>query len=184
MLPSLRGSNGNPGRNECFFGEVDDIIAAAELVADRPDVDPTRVYLGGHSTGATLAVLAAASTDRFRAVFAFGPVDDPRAYGDIGCLPADASGPEAEVRTPINFVHQIRVPTFLIEGDEMSNGPSVRALRAARGSAPVEQVLVPGLDHFSVLAPGTEAVAAAILADTAATPNIDLDAAAIQSRVR
>ncbi len=39
-------------------------------------VDPRRIYLGGHSTGGTLVMLVAASTDRFRAVFSFGPVDN------------------------------------------------------------------------------------------------------------
>jgi hypothetical protein len=51
MRPSLRGRNGNPGQPECFVGEVDDIIAAGEYLRTRPDVDPNRIYLGGHSTG-------------------------------------------------------------------------------------------------------------------------------------
>ena len=80
MLPSLRGSNLNPGRNEFFFGEVDDVIAAANWLATRPDVDPNRIYLGGHSTGGTLALLVAESTPRFRAVFAFGPVASVRSH--------------------------------------------------------------------------------------------------------
>jgi dienelactone hydrolase len=63
MQPALRGSNGNPGRNECLF---DVVIAAARFLRERPDVDPTGVYLGGHSTGGTLALLAAESTDLFR----------------------------------------------------------------------------------------------------------------------
>jgi dipeptidyl aminopeptidase/acylaminoacyl peptidase len=40
-----------------------------------------RIYLGGHSTGGTLALLVAESSDRFRSVFAFGPTDDIRGYG-------------------------------------------------------------------------------------------------------
>lgn len=182
MLPSLRGSNDNPGRNECFFGEVEDVIAAAEHLASRPDVDPSRIYLGGHSTGGTLAVLVAESTDRFRAVFAFGPIHDPRSYGDMGCLPVDVRDEEAVVRAPIHFVDEITTPTFLIEGAEMSNGPAVEALFAARGTAPVQQVLVPGLDHFGVLAPGTEVVAQVILDDTGPHPEIHIDAATIHAR--
>lgn len=181
MLPSLRGSNENPGRNECFFGEVEDVIAAADYLATRPDVDPTRIYLGGHSTGGTLALLVAASTDRFRAVFAFGPVADPRMYGSMGCLPAGASDAEAVIRAPIHFVDEITTPTFLIEGAVNSNGPSVDALFAARESAPLRRVLVPGMDHFSVLRPASEVVAEAILADRGRHPDIYLTAAMIEA---
>ena len=87
MVPALRGASGNPGTPECFLGEVDDILAARAHLAQRADVDPARIYLGGHSTGGTLVLLAAASTDQFRAVFALGPVADPRQYGSSGCLP-------------------------------------------------------------------------------------------------
>src|SRR5262245_60037583 len=48
MFPSLRGGNDNPGSKEGFLGEVDDVIAAADYLAKRPFVDPSRIYLGGH----------------------------------------------------------------------------------------------------------------------------------------
>ncbi len=183
MLPSLRGANENPGRIECFFGEVEDVLAAADYLATRPGVDPHRIYLGGHSTGGTLALLVAASTDRFRAVFAFGPVEDPRAYpSSVRCLPAEVSAEEAAVRTPIHFVDEITTPTFMIEGAVEGNGGAIDALYGARGSAPLARVLVPGMNHFSVLAPGTEEVANAIVGDTSSTPQIRIDAAAIRAR--
>jgi dipeptidyl aminopeptidase/acylaminoacyl peptidase len=100
MYPALRGSNGNPGHNECFLGEVDDILAAIAWLKTRPDVDPERVYLGGHSTGGTLALLAAESTPGVRAVFASGPVADPRIYGSHGCLPANVPPEEWSPRAP------------------------------------------------------------------------------------
>src|SRR5262249_54325814 len=59
MFPSLRGGNDNPGRREGFFGEVDDVLAAALYLAAKPYVDPSRIYLGGHSTGGTLVMLVA-----------------------------------------------------------------------------------------------------------------------------
>lgn len=164
MLPSLRGSNGNPGRNECFLGEVDDILAAGRFLATRPDVDPQRIYLGGHSTGGTLALLAAASTDLFAAVFAFGPVADPRGYGDMGCLPTTIDDTEARLRSPIAFLDQIRTSTVVIEGMG-GNTSSFGPLEAARGEAPVQLLAVPGADHFDVLAPVTEVIARAILED-------------------
>jgi dipeptidyl aminopeptidase/acylaminoacyl peptidase len=174
MLPALRGSHDNPGRNECFLGEVDDILAAADYLAARDDVDPRRIYLGGHSTGGTIALLAAASSDRFRAVFAFGPVADPRQYGDQGCLSPDVSDEEARLRAPVEFIHDIRTPTLVIEGAERGNAGTFGALEQRRGAAPLRFVVVPGADHFSVLAPGSEVVARAILADTDPTPRLDV----------
>ena len=59
MYPSFRGGCGNPGHYETLFGEIDDIVSAYEYAASLPYVDPDRIYLGGHSTGATRALLAA-----------------------------------------------------------------------------------------------------------------------------
>ncbi|MCC2672844.1 MAG: hypothetical protein K0Q72_5316, partial [Armatimonadetes bacterium] len=90
MYPSLRGGNQNPGAKEGYYGEVDDVIAAARFLRSQPFVDPQRVYLGGHSTGGTLALLVAELTGDFRGVFAFGPVADVSAY-DQQYLPFDTS---------------------------------------------------------------------------------------------
>src|SRR5438270_5982532 len=81
MFPSLRGGNKNPGFKEVCFGEVDDVLAATDYLARQPFVDPQRIYLGGHSTGGTLVALVAERSDRYRAVFAFGPVGSVAKYG-------------------------------------------------------------------------------------------------------
>src|SRR5262249_9302147 len=65
MFPSLRGGNDNPGTREGFFGEVDDVLAAADYLAGQDYVDPKRIYLGGHSTGGTLVLLTAQSSHPF-----------------------------------------------------------------------------------------------------------------------
>jgi dienelactone hydrolase len=181
MLPALRGSNENPGHNECFLGEVDDVIAAADYLAKRPDVDPERLYLGGHSTGGTMVLLVVESTQRFRAAFAFGPVADPRQYGDSGCLRPDAPEAEAKARSPIEFLQDIRTPTFVLEG-ELGNAEVLPLLREAKGSAPLEVLVIPRADHFSALATASEDIAKQILADTGATTQIKLDVAAIAQR--
>jgi len=182
MKPSLRGSNENPGRNECFLGEVDDVLSALAYLKSRADVDPDRIYLGGHSTGATMALLVAASSADFRAVFAFGPVSDPRNYGDISCLPPSTEGLEARLRSPIEFVHEIRTPTFLIEGATAGNAVSCQQLMNRRGSAPLQFLKVAGGDHFNVIAPGSEVVLQAILRDVGPEPKLDITVAAIAER--
>ena len=158
MMPALRGCNGNPGSREYFLGEVDDVLAAIDFLARRPDVDPERIYLGGHSTGAALALLAAASNPPVRGVLAFGPVDDVSRYGETGTALDRVSGRELELRNPVTFMDRIRVPTLVIEGEEGNIG-SFKPLRTAARSAPVRFVSVTGATHFTVLAPVTELLA-------------------------
>jgi len=105
MFPSLRGGNDNPGQREGYFGEVDDVLTAADYLIRQDYVDPKRVYLGEHSTGSTLVMLVAESTDRFRAVFSFGSVDDVSGY-DPQYLPFDRSNPkEIELRSPDRWLN-------------------------------------------------------------------------------
>jgi len=135
MYPSLRGGVDNPGAREGFLGEVDDVLAAADYLAQQDFVDPRRIYLGGHSTGGTLALLAAASTDRFRAVFSFGPIADVAGYG-AEVLPFDvASKRERDLRAPVLWMHSIRCPTFVLEGTgQPGNVDSLRALDRVSGN--------------------------------------------------
>jgi pimeloyl-ACP methyl ester carboxylesterase len=164
MLPALRGSNENPGKNECLFGEVEDVLAAASYLAAREDVDPERIYLAGHATGGTLALLTAASSDRFRAVFAFGPVGDTRQYGTPsggGCLPDTASADEVALRAPLGFMSTIHTPTYVFEGGVGGNADVFEDLRESASSR-VHFTVVPGVDPTGIVAPGTEAIARAI----------------------
>jgi len=76
------------------LGEVDDVLDATTYLEKQPYVDSHRIYLGGHSTGGTLALLAAECSDRFRTVFSFALVEDVSVYGaDSGfCCFAAAPG--------------------------------------------------------------------------------------------
>ncbi|MEO7729915.1 MAG: prolyl oligopeptidase family serine peptidase [Kofleriaceae bacterium] len=181
MVPALRGASGNPGKPECFLGEVDDILAARAHLAQRADVDPTRIYLGGHSTGGTLVLLAAASTDQFRAVFALGPVADPRQYGNSGCLPQGKPEAEYVARAPVEWLDSIVTPTFVIEGEH--GNAAVLPLLKQRASPAVTLLTIAGASHFSAIRAVSEAIARAILADTGPRPAITLDAAAIAAAV-
>lgn len=174
MYPALRGGNGNPGYNECFFGEVDDILAAAEYLAKQDFVDPDRIYLGGHSTGGTLVLLCAAASDQFRAVFAFGAVDDISGYG-ADMLPFDSSDRrELNLRSPVNWLHAIKSPTFVIEGSD-GNVISLRNLQANTSNKNLHFHIVRRTDHFGVLGPVNELLAKKIARDTEESCNITLN---------
>lgn len=175
MIPSMRGGNDNPGRREWFFGEVDDVIAAADWLAKQDYVDPERIYLGGHSTGGTLALLTSESTTRFRAVFAFGPVADVRQYGGNFIPPGLTDSTELRLRSPIYWMTSIQRPTFVIEGADRPGNAGAVALLPKYPHAPEMQVfLVKGANHFSTLAPLNALIARKILADTGPKSTISL----------
>jgi len=174
MYPSFRGGNDNPGAIEAFCGEVDDLLAAADFLAKQDFVDPKRIYLGGHSTGGTLALLAAESSDRFRAVFALGPVaravDYPREY-----LPFRRSKRiERDLRAPILWLHCIHTPTFVFEGaDPPGNYDSLMELGGATTNPNLLVFPVDGGTHFTIIAPVTELIAGKILNDQGPQSNIE-----------
>ncbi|WKB55873.1 alpha/beta hydrolase family protein [Eleftheria terrae] len=155
MFPTLRGGHQNPGRKEYFLGEVDDVLAAAQHLARQPHVDPNRIYLGGHSTGGTLALLAAEMGAKFEAVFAFGPVAQVDRYPPP-LVPAglrQRGGEEVRLRSPLHWLHGIASPTYLIEGRrEPGNLNELAALCQEASHQPLLFcVPVEGEDHFSVL---------------------------------
>lgn len=163
MFPTLRGGNSNPGQREYFWGEVDDVIAAVLYAARLPYVDSGQIYLGGHSTGATLALLVAGTGLPVQGVFAFGPVADPAAYSSrqlpVAWKRLDSE--EQRLRAPIHWLHAIKAPTWIIEGaNPPSNMDALSQLCKARKSELVHCVQVAGLDHFSVLQPLTRRIAA------------------------
>jgi acetyl esterase/lipase len=173
IYPSLRGGNQNPGVKEGFYGEVDDVIAAAKALRALPSVDPQRVYLGGHSTGGTLALLVSEMTGDFRAVFAFGPVEDVSGYPPE-YLPFDTSNPkEMELRSPGYWLSSIHSPTWVIEGTS-GNIDSLRAMKAANKNPQVHFVEVNSADHFSGLGPVNELIAGKIYKDTGPACNITI----------
>jgi len=176
MFPSLRGGNDNPGPKEGFFGEVNDVLAAAEFLARVDYVDPACLYLGGHSTGGTLVLLVAASSDRFRGVFSFGPVDDVSGYGSQ-YLPFNTwNRREIELRSPIYRLHSVRSPTFVFEGSGRGNLASLQAMSAASSNPLLQFHSVQGANHFSILEPTTRTIAAKILRDKGPKTNITFTA--------
>jgi acetyl esterase/lipase len=172
MFPSLRGGNDNPGTKEAFLGEVDDVLAATDYLARQPSVDTTRIYLGGHSTGGTLALLVAESTDRFRAVFSFGPASDV-SYYPPELIPFDTSNPrEVKLRSPGHWLSSIHGPTFVFEGTEQGNLSSLQAMAKSTTNPMVHFLPVQGATHFSILAPTNALIARKIKGDSGPTANI------------
>lgn len=163
MFPSLRGGNANPGRREGFYGEVDDILAAANYLEQIPYVDPNQIYLGGHSTGGTMVMVVAACSDRFKAVFALGPVAAPSQYGGafLYCNVRDKT--EIALRSPILWLHCVKSPMYVVEGGNDGNWDAIEAMVKNNSNPQIRFFKAPRHDHFSVIAPFTELVAQQIV---------------------
>jgi Fe-S cluster assembly iron-binding protein IscA/glutaredoxin len=176
MFPGLRGGNDNPGANEGYLGEVDDVLAAVQFLHTLPFIDPYRIYIGGHSTGGTLALLAAECSDDFRAVFAFGAVSDvsryeptynPFAHVDMSQLDPR----EIELRAPGRWLESIHSPVFVIDGTH-GNVDDLRAMEQANKNPNVHFFAVGGTDHFRLLTPINALIAQKVHSDTGPTCNL------------
>lgn len=172
MFPSLRGGNDNPGVKEGFFGEVEDVLAAGDFLAKQPDVDPERIYLGGHSTGGTLVLLVAAYPNHFRAIFSFGPVHSVADYPPQ-FIPFDVKDKrELELRAPILWLATIKTPVYVFEGTGEGNIDAFELMKNNSANQLLHFHPVQGATHFSILAPTTRYVAGQILADKGPTTSI------------
>lgn len=163
FYPSLRGLNANPGQIEGFYGEVDDLVAATAWLKSQPGVDPERVFLGGHSTGGTLVLLAAEFSDLWKGVFAFGPVRDPQNYGGTAPIPIATNDVEgAALRRPGDWLSSVKSPLYVLEGEVRGNADELKAMDDATDNPHIHFVVAKGCDHFSVLRPASEQIAASI----------------------
>lgn len=164
FYPAVRGLNGNPGQVESYFGELDDLVAATRWLKSQPYIDPERVYLGGHSSGGTMALLAAEYASEWAAVFAFGPVTDPQLYGNglWGVQPVAATDNAGQrLRAPYLWLDSITIPTLVLEGDD-GNAVDIAEFRKVNHNPKARFHVIEGCSHFSILRPGSEMIARAI----------------------
>lgn len=156
MVPLLRGENGLPGDFSLFCDEVDDVLAAAEALASLPSVDPSRVFVTGHSAGATLAMFAAMASNRFRAASSLDgtpdQVENLRANPLLVVFDVSNSR-EVQMRSPVLFSTSFRCPTRIYYGDQSTwaheGSKNMEALAKEKG-LDVQAIEVPG-DHFGMV---------------------------------
>jgi dipeptidyl aminopeptidase/acylaminoacyl peptidase len=158
MTPMVRGENGLPGSYSMFCDEVEDVIAAADALAGLSYVDDKRIYVSGHSVGGTLTLLAAMSSDRFRAAASFSGSPDQVAWarGQMELVPFAATDKrEFQMRSPLAFPRSFKCPVRIYYGSQevlFAASSKKTASLAKAANLDVEAVSVPG-DHFSSVAP-------------------------------
>src|SRR5439155_24683075 len=111
--------NGLPGHYSMFYNEVNDVLAAAEVLAKRPNVDANRMYVAGHSVGGTLAMLSAMTSNRFRAAASFSGSPDQAKWSRGQVIPFDPKDQrEMQMRSPLAFARSFKCPARLYYGEE------------------------------------------------------------------
>jgi len=171
MYPTFRGANGNPGHVEGFYGEVDDVISAYEYLRKLSYVDHKKIYLGGHSTGATLALLVAEATDKFRGVICIGGEDDPYNYGVKRTHYKKDDLLERKLRAPIYYLNGVKSPTIVVEG-KYGNFDSVLELKAKTENKKIIFAGIDKADHFNVLYPLNKFLAKSLMKNADALKKI------------
>ncbi len=158
MTPMLRGENGLPGSYSMFYDEVDDVLAAAEVLARMPGVDANRLYVAGHSVGGTLTMLAAMTSRRFKAAASFDGSPDQVAWswGQQELVPFDpANKREFAMRSPLAYYKSFKCPARLYYGDEeipFKFSTEKLAEKATAAGLNVQAVEVPG-NHGTMVEP-------------------------------
>jgi dienelactone hydrolase len=164
FTPTLRGENGNPGRLELLYGEVDDAVAAAQWLAAQEGIDDDRIYAIGHSVGGAVAAMLSLRPEAPLSLTAsVGGIYVPETFvrwsrmksnaGLVRFDPTDRA--EVELRTLGPNVADMVRPHLAYVGQQdrwfHANTEAVGRAAAVRGKA-FEVVYVDG-DHGSSLRP-------------------------------
>ena len=181
FTPTLRAENGNPGDFELLYGELDDAIAAVNLIADRDDIDGDHVYAIGHSVGGALSALLTLHPEaRLRLAGSVGGIYVPETFVRWTRIPGNAklvrfdvaNRDELELRVLAPHVGQIVRPHVAYIGrQDRPFIPNARRVQddARAAGVPFEVVMVDG-DHETSLRPALELFAKRIRADAGAPP--------------
>jgi dienelactone hydrolase len=97
------------------------------ILAKAPNVDPNRVYIAGHSSAATLALLVASHEPRIKACAAYAPVTDVEARLAPVIPQLDKAMPGYRdflvTSSPKNQADKLKCPVFLFHAEDDNNVP-------------------------------------------------------------
>ncbi len=146
------------------WGEEDyqDLMAAVDIMCDKPYVDPSRLAVTGYSYGGFMSAWAVGHTDRFKAAVVGAPcINLESMYGtsDIGVTFGESSwrGPIFENRawyrahSPVTYAEKVNTPVLLLHGESDVRCPIEQSeqyfVALKRLGKEVEFVRFPGCDH-------------------------------------
>ena len=140
-----------------------DLMAAVDLVGERPYVDVTRLGVHGYSYGGFMTSWIAGHTDRFKAAVVGAPcIDLFSMYGtsDIGVSFGEVqwggsmvdAAPEVIKHSPITYAGNVTAPVLLLHGEADDRCPIGQSeeyfVALKRLGKEVEMVRFPGCSHL------------------------------------
>jgi pimeloyl-ACP methyl ester carboxylesterase len=152
---------GNPGITTLGYREADEVRAAVDVLAARPDLDATRFGLWGYNLGAYAALREAESDKRIRALVLDSVYDEPKQMVKVGVERNGLGGFPFMVRAAefsfeyLNYTHRddpplsaklptvAGVPTLYIQGlDDLELADITRQM-FLKAPEPREQAIIP-----------------------------------------
>jgi pimeloyl-ACP methyl ester carboxylesterase len=144
---------------------AEDVQLGVDWLRARPEVDPARLVLVGHSVGAGACLLVASRDPSLAAVICLASLAHPRVLMSRMLrkrLPAPAVsvalrivehaiGHRFETFAPVNSIKRVRAPVLLLHGECDATVPVADAVELYGRAPPGSQlVVVPGADHTSI----------------------------------
>ena len=108
-------------------------------------------------------MLIGESSDRYRAIFALGPVASASQYGGDYIYCDTNNAQEMRLRSPIRWLNFVKSPMFVIEGEDGNWNGAVEAMKDANMNPDIKFFKVDGYGHFNVIAPVAEKLADQIM---------------------
>jgi len=136
---SLRGWPDTGGEDDCGGKQPFDVVAAINWLARQPGVNPRQIGLVGFSQGGQVALLAAALTEKVKAVVAYFPVTDIDRWAKTsdksgvreGYIP-DVCIRGSESKSPVYVAGKIDAAVLFVHGDQDKLVPMEQSVTMAK----------------------------------------------------
>jgi acetyl esterase/lipase len=158
MCPMLRGENGNPGNYEMFLGEVRDAQAAVAWLAQQPNIEPSRIYAFGHSSGGVISALLSLHDAGIRHSGSAGGLYGPKLFDWMKSdLPFPLDDPnERTFRVLVGNISAMRHRHYAFVGAS-DPGQAVAAAKSERAQKDLLAITSVEGNHFTSLGPAINA---------------------------
>lgn len=167
LYTNPRGSSGYGAdftfstRGRWFAEDYEDLMKAVDIVAQRADVDSTRMGVTGGSYGGVMTAWVTAKTDRFKAAqtdrmisnwWSWYGTSDAQGLTEFEFYGTPWDNPELyDTLSPIRYIRNVKTPTLIVQSEEDHRTPMTDAeqwfVGLRKHGVPVEFVRYPRSTH-------------------------------------
>jgi dipeptidyl aminopeptidase/acylaminoacyl peptidase len=167
LFTNPRGSSGYGAdftyatRGRWFAEDYQDLMKAVDIVAQRPDVDSTRMGVTGGSYGGVMTAWVTVKTNRFKAAqtdrmisdwWSWYGASDAQGLTEFEFYGKPWDNPAMyDTLSPIRYIRKVRTPTLIVQSEEDHRTPMADAdawyIGLKKQGTPVEFVRYPRSNH-------------------------------------